>query len=99
MPGDDMVEDVNAYKGILDKQNTIKTDFNDYAEESNMKHDRTEQLMASNAFDNMVDQSQSTFSKKKSFSRLTSGKKIGMKRGSMTNVNKSTRISSPKKMT
>jgi len=57
-----------------------------------MKHDRTEQLLASNAFDNQMNQS----SNKKQYSRLTSGKKVRAKRSSI--VTKSTRLESPKKL-
>ena len=58
-----MVEDANGYGKPLDKQSTLKTDYQDYEDESDNKHDRREQLLTSNAFDNMVDRTQTSVSK------------------------------------
>jgi hypothetical protein len=60
-----------------------------------MKHDRREQLLTSNAFENF-NGSASKQQPVSTFSRLTSGKKVSNKRTSV--VNKSTRIMSPKKL-
>jgi hypothetical protein len=39
----------------MEKQTTFKTEYHDYEDnEADLKHDRREQLMTSNAFDNMV---------------------------------------------
>lgn len=88
---EDVVEDGNIYGGSqFEKSTNFKNEEN---EEPDLKHDRREQLMTSNAFDAM----QSSSKPKKTYSRLTSGKKATTaKRGSF--VTKSTRVASPKKV-
>lgn len=89
---EDVVEDGNIYGGQFDRATTFKTEYPEN-EEPDMKHDRREQLLTSNAFDQMQQSTQP----KKTYSRLTSGKKATTaKRGSF--LTKSTRLASPKKV-
>ena len=60
--------------------------YQDDTDEGDLKHDRRDQLLASNAFDNMVNKQRTV--PKKAFSRLTSGKKTSK---SATGLNKSVR--------
>lgn len=86
---DDQVEDVGGYA----KQSTFKTDYQDFEDDGDMKHDRREQILTSNAFDNMVER-QTTASKQEfqPYSRLDkSGKKANGVTKSASFVAKSTR--------
>jgi len=89
-PGDN----ADPYGASIDTKS--KVELQEY-DDDDMKHDRREQLLTSNAFDNTFnDRTNTKPQPTKAFSRLTSGKKVNSKRTSI--VTRSTRVASPKKL-